>query len=222
MPSPDASVASLVLDHPAAARILQKHRIDFCCRGERSLGEACAARGISVHEVLAELNSSRASGTGRDSRSLTTPELIDHIVEQHHGYLRETLPFVLALASKVARVHGDANERLRLLDSTVRELADTLQGHLEHEEESVFPALRANHPDASGLLQGMIAEHERVGELIWSLRAAADDYRVPDWACRSYRALFTELARLEYDVLRHVHLENHVLRPRFLPDGSAG
>jgi regulator of cell morphogenesis and NO signaling len=37
----------------------------------------------------------------------------------------------------------------------------------------------------------------------------------PEWACTSYRTLLSELAALEGDVLRHVHLENHVLMPRF-------
>ncbi len=37
----------------------------------------------------------------------------------------------------------------------------------------------------------------------------------PEWACNSYRALFSELQALETDVLQHVHLENHALRPRF-------
>lgn len=47
------------------------------------------------------------------------------------------------------------------------------------------------------------------------MRDAAEDYLIPDWACTSYRTLFAELERLEGDVLRHVHLENHVLMPRF-------
>jgi regulator of cell morphogenesis and NO signaling len=46
------------------------------------------------------------------------------------------------------------------------------------------------------------------------MRTAAEDYSVPEWACDSYRTLFRELERLEADVHRHVHLENHVLLPR--------
>ncbi len=61
----------------------------------------------------------------------------------------------------------------------------------------------------------MASEHREVGALLERMRAAAEDYRVPEWGCRSYRALFSELERLETDVLRHVHAENHVLKPRF-------
>ena len=38
----------------------------------------------------------------------------------------------------------------------------------------------------------------------------------PEWGCSSYRVLMSELEALEGDVLRHVHLENHVLMPRFV------
>ena len=59
------------------------------------------------------------------------------------------------------------------------------------------------------------ADHEWIGEQIGRLRTLSDEYTAPEWACRSYRTLFAELEALETDVLRHVHLENHVLFPRF-------
>lgn len=214
-------VATLVLEHQAAARILHRHRIDFCCHGERTLAEACAARGLSVQTLLEELEQPAESGDGGDLRSLSTPEVIDRIVEQHHGYLREALPFVRAMAAKVARVHGENNANLPRLDAIVRELADTLEPHLEDEERRLFPALRANQRGLAGQLAAMRSEHEQVGALLERARAAAEDYHVPDWACRSYRALFAELEQLEYDTLRHVHLENHLLAPRFLGEPAA-
>jgi regulator of cell morphogenesis and NO signaling len=220
MLNPTLSVASLVLEHPGAARIFRKHRIDFCCQGQRSLEAACAARGVATQTVLSELERAAAPAGDLDPRALSTAELIDTIVERHHRYLREALPFVRALASKVARVHGDTNEHLRALDTLVTELSETLEPHLDEEEQKLFPALLARTPGVSELLAIMALEHERVGELIRQLPATADDYRVPEWACGSYRALFAELERLELDLLTHVHLENHVLRPRFTEGGS--
>lgn len=214
----DLPVATLVLEHQAAARIFHKHRIDFCCRGEQTLAEACAARGLSVRALVEELDLPAEPGDERDLRALSTPEVIDRIVEHHHAYLREALPFVRAMAAKVARVHGDTNANLPRLDAIVRELADTLEPHLEDEEQRLFPALRANQRGLAEQLAAMRSEHEQVGALLERARTAAEDYRVPEWACRSYRALFAELEQLEYDTLRHVHLENHLLAPRFLPE----
>jgi regulator of cell morphogenesis and NO signaling len=52
------------------------------------------------------------------------------------------------------------------------------------------------------------------------MRELADGFRTPEWGCNSYRVLMAELEALEGDILRHVHLENHVLMPRFAPAGA--
>jgi regulator of cell morphogenesis and NO signaling len=152
-----------------------------------------------------------------DARALSSAALIEHIVSRYHAPLRKTLPFARMLAAKVARVHGEHNPRLIELDPIVAELAETLEAHIDEEEASLFPVLTAE-PDRAVVrrLNTMRDEHAGVGALLGRMRAAAEGYAVPDWACNSYRTLFRELERLETDVLRHVHLENHVLMPRFV------
>ena len=54
-----------------------------------------------------------------------------------------------------------------------------------------------------------------MGTLLARMRVLSDGFTTPEWGCRSYRILMGELETLEGDVLRHVHLENHVLMPRF-------
>lgn len=215
------SVARIVLDHSECAAVFQKHRIDFCCKGERSLEQACAERGIDPALMLAELESVIAARHGHaegDPRDLSTPGLVGHIVSRHHEYLRRVLPFIKPLAQKVSRVHGDHNPKLREVESTVLELVEALLPHLDQEEQVLFPAVMARNSDRSVItaeLASMHAEHLEVGEMLQRLRTSAEEFRTPDWACNSYRTLFAELEALEGDILRHVHLENHVLMPRF-------
>ena len=96
-------------------------------------------------------------------------------------------------------------------------LAETLRVHLAEEEALLFPALLEGRvADATPMLLDMRREHEQVGAMLAELRHAARDYRPPEWACTSYRTLLTELAALEADVLEHVHIENHVLMPRYV------
>lgn len=215
------SVAQIVLDHSECAAIFQKHRIDFCCKGNLSLAEACEGRGVDPALVLADLEHAVASRQGHaepDLRELSTPALVGHIVARHHEYLRRVLPFLGPLTAKVARVHGDHNPKLREIDAAFRELCEALVPHLDQEEQVLFPALTSRTGDRSVIaaeLSTMHSEHLAVGAILQRLRAAADDFRTPDWACNSYRTSFAELEALEADILRHVHLENHVLMPRF-------
>lgn len=228
MISSSQTVGDVVLDHSECAQVFQQHRIDFCCRGTMSVEAAAKERGVDLTQLLQQLESAIASRRGDASsavRDLPTAALIDHIVDRHHGYLRRALPFVRPLAAKVARVHGDHNPQLRALDAAVGELSDALLPHLDDEEATLFPALRAAGSTASAETEAMLAdmhdEHLAVARILETIRDASEDFALPDWACGSYRALFGELQALETDVFRHVHLENHVLLPRFVRAGGA-
>lgn len=216
-----ATLGELVLAHPEYAKIFTRHRIDFCCQGHRTVEEACASRGLDVAELRAELARAEADRAARggdaDVRGLATAELIAHIVTRHHRYLRQALPYVTPLVAKVARVHGEHNPKLPALEAAFRELRDTLEPHLDDEEQALFPALieGADLPALRRSLAEMLEEHAAVGALLATIRSLADGFSTPAWGCGSYRALMTELEQLEQDTLRHVHLENHALAPRF-------
>jgi regulator of cell morphogenesis and NO signaling len=216
-----STVAQIVLEHSECARIFQDHRIDFCCRGGVTVDEACAARGADANAVYAELEAAiaeRAGESAPDPRTLATPALVAEIVARHHAYLRRALPAVEPLAAKVGRVHGDHDPRLRDLAASVHDLRAMLEPHLDQEEQVLFPALTSRQPDREAVRRELATMHEdhlAVGALLERIRTQAGGFAAPEWACTSYRTLLSELDALEGDVLRHVHLENHVLMPRF-------
>ena len=215
-------VAQVVLEHSECARVFQRHRIDFCCHGERSVLQAAQARKLDVATLMAELEAAiqaRSVSGDQDPRALTTPQLIAHIVNKHHAYLRENLPLIQTLAAKVSRVHGEHNLKLRVLAAVVEELAETLLPHLEEEERRLFVALdtpRSDPAEIESQLAAMRDEHLGVAGLLAHLHDTTDEFTLPPWACNSYRTLFRELMALESDIMTHVHLENHVLAPRFV------
>ncbi len=220
MLDPTQHVAEIVLDHPETAAVFQRLTIDFCCHGNRPLADAAESAGYNAAAIVRELEvaiAARAKASA-DPRELSTPKLIDHIITRHHEYLRGALPTIVSLAAKVASVHGLREPALYELAAAVRELSDALIPHLDEEETTLFPALRAATPDRdaiASMLAAMEDEHVAVGELLGRIRTLANDFIEPAWACRTYRTLFSELVRLEADTLHHVHLENHVLVPRF-------
>ena len=218
---PKTTIAQIVTDHPAAARVFQKHRLDFCCHGDVPLAEACARKGLDARAIAAELSEAVASPSAEPAEALSklsTPELIATIVRRHHGYLREALPYILPVAAKVAMRHGERNAALESLLDAVQALASALIPHLDQEESVLFPGLTAAAPDrawAARELAAMREEHLAVGKLLDTIRERSDGFSTPEWGCKTYRVLMHELEALETDVLRHVHLENHVLAPRF-------
>lgn len=222
-------VAEIVLDHSETAGVFQRHRIDYCCKGELPLEEACRQRGADLKVVLAELESTiaeRKVPTRIDPRNMPSEALVAYIVGRHHKYLQEAFPFLVPLAAKVARVHGPHDPSLLDVRDAVEELSDLLLPHLEYEEKNVFPRLRGEEAKSDPELQQALAdirnEHLEVATLLEWLRDATGDYALPEWACTSYRTLFRELEALEGDLFQHVHLEGHVLVPRFAGPPPAG
>jgi regulator of cell morphogenesis and NO signaling len=230
MPSFDrsATVAQLVTENFVAARVFQKHRIDYCCHGNVTVPEACRERSLDPEAVYADLEAALPSGGGaaaEDPRALSTAALVARIVDRHHGYLYAALPGIEPLVAKIVKVHGAHNPKLADVQAAFRELAEALLPHLRQEEEVLFPALVSRRPDRALIaaeLEAMNADHLAVGAVLERIRDAADGFVTPEWGCNTYRVTMQELEALEGDILRHVHLENHVLMPRFAgPAGQA-
>lgn len=214
------TLGDLVAEQPGRARVLERVGLDYCCKGHRSLADASVAAGldpVSIAEQMAAIDDGPRPG-GDD---LEPVALIDHIMETHHAYLHEELPLLDALAEKVRDVHRSRHPELDQVARTVNALRLDLEPHLAKEEQVLFPAIRAQADGETSFPFGAIAnpirvmmsEHDRAGELLSDLRAAAGDYAVPDDACTSYRLLYERLQHLESDTFRHIHLENNVLFP---------
>lgn len=221
MLDPTTPVATIVLDHSECAAVFARHRIDYCCKGDRPLADACRDLGLQVDTVIGELEtaiSRRMPATvSADPRTLSTRDVIIRLIAPHHRYLHRSLPYLQTLAAKVARVHGDHEPSLREVARVFDELAETLRVHMAEEEAVLFPALLEGRDQVcTPMLLDMKREHEEVGTMLADLRQAARSYEPAEWACNSYRTLMKELAALETDVLEHVHLENHVLLPRYV------
>jgi regulator of cell morphogenesis and NO signaling len=217
----DQPLGDLVTRTPAAARVLDRFGLDYCCRGGRTLDEACTAAGIDATTVAAELDALDGAPE-EDWAALPPPALAAHIVATHHAYLREELPLLSALAAKVERVHGGRHPELAEVRALFEALRADLEPHLDKEERVLFPAIRAvvetgrrDFPfgPIANPVHMMGVEHERAGELLERLRRATEDHTVPPDGCASYRSLYERLADLEHDTHMHIHKENHVLFP---------
>jgi regulator of cell morphogenesis and NO signaling len=220
----DIPVAELVLERPGRARVFERFGIDYCCGGKIRLDAACAARGLDLAVVTAALEEHLEDGSDDvDWTSASLAELCTHIVEQHHGYLRDELPPLRELVDKVAGVHGNTHAELLGVQEIFHELADELEQHMLKEERIVFPACVALDAGATGRfpfgsvenpIGVMLHEHDEVAAGLAALRALTGAYEPPAGACNSYRAMLERLDTLEQDTHRHVHKENNILFPR--------
>jgi len=209
--------------------VFEKLRIDFCCGGDISLGEACQKQKVDAEEVLGSLKTLLVS-TETDSdhiHVLPLDQLIDHIIEVHHSYVLESIPVLQKYLHKIADVHGEHHPELALVENYFKKAAANLLQHMQKEEQILFPFIKemveakAGNTELSGSHCGTVQspisvmkqEHEAEGDRFELISKITNNYSVPEDACNSYVYAFQKLQEFEQDLHRHIHLENNILFP---------
>lgn len=146
----------------------------------------------------------------------STGEIITFILDRYHKVHREELPALIALARKVEGVHASHPEVPNGLANFLEEMADSLEMHMQKEEQVLFPLIAGGgHPMIGHPIAMMRHEHNDHIENLAALAGLAGDFKLPEGACASWQALYAGLAKLSADIERHIGVENNVLFPRF-------
>jgi regulator of cell morphogenesis and NO signaling len=221
--SPDTHVAAIARQYPSTIKVFQRHRIDFCCGGKRSLSAACAELGLAEKSVLEEVRAAaEAPQAERDWAAAPLSSLVAHIIRRYHATLRSDLPVLRELAAKVADRHGSDVPALLALHEAVDRLVTELTTHMEREETVLFPLIVRMASEGSAASPRGIAspisalehDHDEVAGMLRTVRTLTQGFTPPADACNSFRGLYQMLAELEADTHTHIHLENNVLFPR--------
>jgi regulator of cell morphogenesis and NO signaling len=230
--STEKTVRELALENPAAIRVFEKLGIDYCCGGGKSLEDACRVASLPIGEVVDTLREAEeaelAARPNRDWQKEPLADLIAHIENTHHKYVREEIARLEPLFAKVCSVHGKNHSKLLTMHATFRGLAQELTLHMMKEEKVLFPYIVRMEesviqkepvlPAPFGSVQNpvamMIHEHDSAGDALRALREASNGYTAPADACVSFSTLYQALAAFEADLHQHIHLENNILFPR--------
>lgn len=230
-PTPDTTIRDIVSADFRAAAVFQSYGIDFCCKGARAVGVACAEAGIPVERVLEDVAAACGASQAGAPRygAWDIPMLTTYIVGNHHTYVREAIPTLLAHTAKVARVHGERHPELKEVARIFADVAEEMESHMFKEEQVLFPYLlalaragmSADLPPApfstiASPIDVMELEHEHAGDAMARIRTLTSGYQPPEDACATYRVCLQELAAFETDLHAHVHLENNILFPKAL------
>ena len=223
--SPDTIVGDLASEFPQTIPVFQRLRIEFCCDGQRRLGELCHERQLPFDHVAARLVQALASPSAPRHNWSVRPlsELTAHIIEAFHEPLGEQLPHLHRMAVKVQR-HRDPYKRvLTIVLNELERFTAAIEPHIARTERELFPLICRT--EAGERLEGdrgrfqelrrvLEADHAEAGHAVQTLRNVTDRYDPPAHACVTLRTLYQGLKELEQLMQLHVHLENNVLFPR--------
>ncbi len=227
--SASTTLGELVTARPGRSRVFESFGLDYCCKGQQSLEEACAAAGQDLSQVLEKLAAFDAQADGEkepDYAAMSLSELAEHLVRTHHAYLKEEMPELAKLIDKVFRVHGRKFPWLEKVRQVSFAMFMELDAHLQKEEMVLFPMVQQLEQATStpsfhcgsidAPIRVMLMEHDSAGEALAQLRELTSGYTVPPDGCNSFRAMMDRLQTMEYDLHRHIHKENSLLFPKVL------
>jgi iron-sulfur cluster repair di-iron protein len=191
------------------------------------LGQLCWTHGFSPAILVMMLQSATDAAEPAPVdmspfQDMPIVDLVTHIEDVHHSFLRGAMPRLTGLAAAAAAAAPD-DDQLRELNDLLRQLATELDSHLAHEEEALFPMIRSlvasNMPaetrcgsSVGGPIACMENEHDSTSRSLQRMRELTDDYTTPVSASE----MLDGLRDLDRDLREHMCKENKVLFPRAL------
>lgn len=224
------TLAQIVKGNYKTAAIFEKYHLDFCCKGKRTLDDACTEQQLPVHEIISELETvfGKQNQLQTDFDSMTLTELCDYIVNTHHSFVKKELPQIYFYLQKVAAKHGERHPELYKIFELFARVKEEMESHMQKEELVLFPrikelekfislqpaSLKLNIAYLQSPITVMEQEHDFAGSTMEEIRNLTGNYTPPADACTTYRLSFESLKAFEEDLHRHVHLENNILFPK--------
>src|SRR5690349_448128 len=108
-----ATVGEIVATDFRTARVFEEFGIDFCCGGRQSITEACENAAIDARAVERALRAlPPVAEHDDDVTRWSADRVIDHILTNHHAYIRAALPSIGRQLAKLVEVHGKRHPEL--------------------------------------------------------------------------------------------------------------
>ena len=222
----NTTIGEIVRLNFKAARLFDKHHIDFCCGGDIYLSQACSNSGVDLNMLMIEIEEllKVEDPESKYIENMSLDQLCDYIVNRHHSYVNENIPFLQQKLQKLCDVHGSSHPELFEINKLFGIIAGNLADHLKKEELILFPLIRkmviqqkeesGDHADL-GEMQKTIAaleiEHQAEGERFGAIAYLSNSYTVPPDGCHTFDVTYRMLKEFEQDLHRHIHLESNVL-----------
>ncbi len=224
------TIGEIVAEDYRMAEVFEKYRIDFCCGGQKTVRQACEERGISVEEVMQEIEQMAQGSVGvLNQYDKWEPDfLADYIVNQYHTYTKDMTLRLQELADRVVKVHGEKHPETHRIAHLWHKLSGELAQHIQREELLLFPYIkRLAQAKKSGatlqpplfgsahqLIEKMEADHRYTGDYMTQIEALSNDFTSPEDACATYQVMYAYLKEFDKNTKIHIHLENNILFPK--------
>jgi len=222
-------IGEIVSNDFRTAAIFKQNNIDFCCKGGRTIEDACADKNTNPEKIYSAIEAlpNKEGGT-IDFHGFPLDLLVDYVEKKHHRYAEEKIPILKTFLDKLVRVHSNRHPELIQIRDLFSASAEDLGNHFKKEEMVLFPFIRQmvktqltndklSNPyfgTVQNPINMMQEEHITEGERFEKIAELTSGYLPPADACHTYRVTYAMLEEFENDLHTHIHIENNILFPK--------
>ncbi|MEO8413437.1 MAG: DUF542 domain-containing protein [Ginsengibacter sp.] len=224
-------LSQIVNEQRHAASVFDKYALDYCCKGKRSLIQACRENNIPVNKVAAEIQYIYANKKEElDFDKVKLYQLADYIAYHHHTYVKREMPKILSSLEKVVNKYGLRHNELYKISTLFVDLYNEMMHHVRNEEIILFPRIKQLEQNGFQPISfdikyyqylelpiiDMEEEDEAADNKMTEIRKLSNQYMPPADSSTIFKELYASLQAFEIDLHHYVHLENNILFPKAL------
>lgn len=232
--SEEMRLSDLVENDYRFSMIFERYGLNYCCKGARTLAQACAENGIDAAALLAEL--SKVADEPAVRRPITAEaslrETFSRLFEEYEPKLQAMILPVEARLQKVSRSHGASFPQTIAAAEEMDQLSDELLVHLRRGKEVLMPlvegilrqrdeedqeaqdAVRASVARVEHLAHELKTENRIIQRNLAEVRDLTSHYKVPEGVCTTFSVSYRELAEFDRTLSDFLILEEDGLLPR--------
>src|SRR5665213_2199738 len=223
------TIRQIAIDQPSAVDVFDLMAIEYCCKGWKTLKDACSEIAISVKDLVRALDQAAAGDRVGNLRfeNKTFEFLILRVLRNQHGRIKEELTVLQGIAATVADRYRARYQELAAIHELLQKLSLELTTHLAEEEDTLFPALLElelaylgespilGYPKrVRDILKSMSQQHDTSSVTLRQIRAASQSFCPPSRAAAPYREFYDHLQKFFRELHRDFHMENNILFPQ--------
>ena len=226
------SINDLVTENHTRASVLYYFGVRFYDYNTETLEEVCSNHGLKSASVIKamELVNDNNQTTQKQLQALPVELMVEYLKHAHYIFVKKRIPYVAQLIDGITEV----DFRYKTLSNDLKSVFPLfVQDFIEHiyEEEDTFFSyvsqlsrfLKDDVPSSEVFylmekysVKEFALDHEVHDNEMEGFRKFTNNYSYCDEADLHIKVLYSELERLEKDLILHAKIENEILFPKAL------
>lgn len=226
------SINDLISESHIRASVLYYFGVKFYDYKEETLKEVCENQGLNEQSVIKamELVTENNKTTNTQLQSFPVELMVEYLKHAHYIFVKKRMPYVAQLIDSL----GEVDFRYKSLSDDLKSIfplfVEDFIEHIYEEEDTFFSYvnqlsrfLKDDVPSSEVFylmekysVKEFALDHEVHDNEMEGFRKITNNYQYCDEADLQIKVLYSELERLENDLILHARIENEILFPKAL------